>query len=75
MIEVKYTCEGCGIVKRPVNVPARSTESVTDWMKGVVVRIIAEDHRATSPGCKSTRIKDLLIPVPDGTQFVGQQVD
>lgn len=75
MITCKYSCKVCGIVNREVQVPARTTEDVVVWMQKVVALAIFIDHRQKSPKCNSETISDLMIPMPPGAEFVGQQIE
>ncbi len=68
----KYTCKLCGIQRVAIELPARSTESVTVWMDATVRRIAA-DHRRRSPHCQAKELSELLIPMT-GTDKVGGPV-
>lgn len=75
MITIKYTCEQCGIARRDVQVPARTTEDVVAWVREIVARCVADDHARTSPGCTSRKMSELLIPLPPESEFIGQQIE
>lgn len=76
MITMTFSCKECGLVKQPVQVPARETveHDVVHYMKNVVTPIIADEHRRLSPNCKAETITDLMIPI-DGAEFIGQQIE
>lgn len=75
MITCYYTCKACGTVKRPVQVPARTTEDVVSWLRKVVAFAIGNDHRTHSPKCQATKMSDLMIPLPPESEFIGQQIE
>lgn len=71
-LKVLYTCQACGIVKRPVTVRCRrETEDLMAWM-GLVQRRVGDDHRSQSPTCHSSKC-DLMIPAPEGSRWVGEK--
>lgn len=72
MITVKYSCPLCGIVKRPVEVPARNgpEEDMVEWMK-VVGEYLSGDHALKSPDCQVGSLCDVMIPV--GANYVGEE--
>jgi hypothetical protein len=76
MITIYFSCEGCGLVKQPLQVPAREdpeTEAVIPWMNQTTA-IISEEHRRLSPNCTAKELKNIMIPL-EGAEFVGQQVE
>lgn len=73
MVTVMFDCKACGLVKHPVQVPARTTEDVCDWVAKVGVWV-GDEHRKVSPLC-SSRTCDLYLPNPAGSEFIGQQVE
>ena len=75
MLTILYSCKSCGIVDRPVQVPARETEDVKLWVELVVTFAIWNDHNAASPGCDMHTMSDVKIPIPEGSEFIGQQVE
>lgn len=75
MITLFYSCKHCGLVERPVQVPAREAEDVAVWVKQVVAKVIGDDHVTVSPGCNANSITHLKIPMPKDAQFIGQQVE
>jgi hypothetical protein len=76
MITIYYHCKACGLVKRPVEVPARPSEQdLKEWME-IVKQRVADDHTMKSLTCES-RHCDLLIPVPPAggeKTWIGMQV-
>jgi hypothetical protein len=66
---VRYSCNGCGLHDRAVNVPTRgAAETLIAWMDQVG-EFVGADHRAVSPTCPSHTC-DLKIPMT-GADFVG----
>ena len=73
-IQILYSCHLCGVVKARLDVVERSSgEDVLRWMDKVS-EAIGADHAGRSPSCGATKISEVWIPVPDGTQNVGQRV-
>lgn len=71
---VKYSCADCGIVKADVIVPPRARSvDLAFWIEQVVAARIGDDHLKRSPHCKATNIQDLMIPVSDDDEFIGQE--
>ena len=75
MLTILYSCKSCGIKDRAVQVPARETEDVKVWVELVVGFAIWNDHNECSPGCVITKVSEVKIPIPEGTEFVGQQIE
>ena len=67
-IKVLYSCQGCGIVKRAVDVPAREKEDVKEWLE-TTMEFIGKDHERFSQNCHS-QLADLYVPM-NGTEKVG----
>jgi hypothetical protein len=65
----------CGIKDRTVRIPARTTQDVRDWVKFAVGGAIGADHAEKSPLCRAKSMTMVKIPIPPGSEFVGQQVD
>ncbi len=63
VIQCKYSCADCGIHRRVVSIPARTTEEIKRWMDDVCVVAIAKDHAIQSPTCRATAITELMIPI------------
>lgn len=58
-----YSCEGCDLVKQPVDVDAREHgEDVADWMRRTVSTLSA-DHRRRSPFCTAKVIQEVRVPI------------
>lgn len=72
-IRVKYSCHLCGLRNIEVDVPARRTEDVLEWMDGTV-RLLGRDHARRSPRCHPTQLKDVMIPMPPGTDRIGDPI-
>lgn len=73
MIQCLYTCDACGLEDVAVDVPEReANQDVVYWLQHVAVSMIGADHRIRSPSCAATKITALKIPVPDGTQRIGE---
>lgn len=68
---IRYSCRPCNLVKVALDVPARGTESVTDWMNATMQHV-STDHRRRSPRC-SAKTCDLMIPTT-GTDQIGGPV-
>lgn len=69
ILQVLYTCHGCGIKDRKVTVRHRmSGEDILRWMKDVQTRV-GSDHALQSPNCHKG-VADLKIPVSD-TNHIG----
>ena len=60
---------------RAVQVPARVDEEITDWMTKAVAEYVNDDHSRISPACDAAKITNLTIPMPKGSEFIGQQVE
>jgi hypothetical protein len=71
---VLYSCEGCGIVDRPVDVVERnSDQNVVEWLHNVCVDTISKDHKAISPKCMADTIKTIKIPVAkESNNYLGK---
>lgn len=70
-IQCKYSCAACGIKKRTVTVAQREYENVVEWLETVCAPAIAADHYSQSPRCPATKMTELMIPVPEGTEKIG----
>lgn len=65
ILQVLYTCKGCGIVDAPVTVAHRKHgQEIVAWMDYVRQRI-ADDHSTRSPIC-NTKVADVKIPLKYG---------
>lgn len=74
-ITVLYTCAGCGLHDRPVEVPARrEDEDVVHWTKETLGWAIKRDHELVSPRCSSTVLETVKVPVGDGNVRIGDPV-
>jgi len=69
-IECKYSCFQCGVYRQSVIVPARGTEDVKVWLDQAAY-IMSRDHDKRSPGCRITKLDEVMIPMPDATSKVG----
>lgn len=69
-LTVKYSCQKCGIEKRPVIVAERrASESTKDFVAYVAEECCA-DHRRKSPRCHVSTLTGLMIPIHD-TKGIG----
>lgn len=69
-IKCLYTCKSCGVLDRPVQMPARGDdESVADWMNKVCAPAISRDHENYSPHCTQRTMRNLKIPITDGKKI------
>lgn len=74
MLRVMYSCQLCGIKDSPVLVRWREPgESVTDFMEKTVIYQVALQHQRTTPGCPATTLTELKIPIPAGTEGIGER--
>jgi len=69
-----YSCTSCGLVKTPVDVPARGEENVVEWLEHIATPALAVDHRAKSPACRPKSLSNVIIPMT-GTSKVGGPVE
>lgn len=73
---VKYSCSGCGIEKVEVKVPERLRSlDIAFWLEQVVARHIGDDHLRRSPNCQAKTMQDLMIPISEEDDFIGQKKD
>jgi hypothetical protein len=71
MLDVRYTCEACGIRDAVVSVRGRGPqEDIADWMKALTLAL-SIDHRKKSPRCRATRMTHAKIPLPPGHSRIG----
>jgi hypothetical protein len=74
VITVLYSCDLCGLVDAPVQLPYReSSEDVVEWVHKVGA-ICAQDHMRRSPERKPETLQNIKIPMPAGTEWVGGPV-
>ena len=66
-----FSCEGCGLKRHELQVPARETEDVVAWVRQVNHHVSVE-HRHVSPRCHAVKC-DLYLP--NCGEFIGQQVE
>lgn len=72
-MKVKYSCDQCGLDEVTCDVPERpADEDVVHWVSQTMGHCLAADHRARSPRCRATSLTKVMIPVPAGTQRVGE---
>jgi hypothetical protein len=61
-IKVRYTCHGCGLVDRVLELEARGdVEPLKSWLDKLSAAI-ARSHTQASPGCTS-HVCDIKIPL------------
>jgi hypothetical protein len=72
VIEVTYSCQGCGLRERPVRVQERFAEEelVGGWM-AYVTQTVTNDHFRVSPLCREPAC-ELTIPLASRAAPVGQ---
>ena len=69
-LKVLYSCHKCGIKDRIVLVREREIgEPVVHWVGHVVGLALSQDHDATSPGCRITKLDLVKIPVSEGVEI------
>lgn len=68
-ITVLYSCAQCGANNRQVEVPARTTENLMDWMHNLGIAL-SKDHDKNSPGCHVRSLTEVKIPAT-GVDRVG----
>jgi hypothetical protein len=71
-----YTCAECRTVRQHVDVPERdpATHDIIAWLQQVAVPALVADHKARSPRCTPREFAEVGIPVPPGTDNVGERV-
>lgn len=70
-VPVFYTCHGCQIVEREVQVAARKPlQDVVVWVNAVR-HAVSADHRVTSPSCEPVEF-DLKIPLASKNSRIGE---
>jgi hypothetical protein len=70
VLVVKYSCPLCRIKDREVEVRARESEDVIQWLEGTCFPAIGADHMTSFPACGATSLTDLKIPI-SGSDKVG----
>jgi hypothetical protein len=72
-IHCLYSCTECGIEGAGVDVPEREPEkqNVVEWLEGVAIHVIADDHRRRSPHCQAKQLAELQIPIGGKDDPVG----
>ena len=74
VIKCLYSCDDCGIERAAFEVAERAEgEDIGAWMEKVTAAVSA-DHQTRSGGCPSRKLRELMIPVPKGTERVGEVV-
>jgi hypothetical protein len=74
MIEILYSCHGCGLREAAVSVRYREPgEDVVNWFEKAVMVAITADHLARAPYCREETC-DLKIPMPPGSDRIGTPV-
>ena len=62
-IGLTYTCNECGLKDVTVQIVARTTEDIVDWMQDVLIPKLAQDHWNRSPSCIATTLSQVKIPL------------
>lgn len=72
LIQVKYSCEKCGIKRVEVSVVPRSPrENIIDFVKRAASQCKA-DHDTRSPDCEIVAFSEVMIPIEkDGDAPIG----
>jgi len=70
-IQVKYSCQFCGLERVCVSVPARIGEPIELWMQQTV-HLICDDHDQRSPHCHPEEFAEVMIPYLGG-RLVGER--
>lgn len=66
IVEVFYSCDGCGLEDRKVFVRPRQTgEDLLSYIEKEVGEAVGLDHGLRSPRCQSRRMRDLKIPMDE----------
>lgn len=73
-ITCTYTCGVCDVVDQGVSVVARTGEDVLIWLRMAMTPALMRDHRGRSPECRATAFKNVMIPIPPGTEKIGGPV-
>ena len=71
-IDVRYSCNLCGLEDVVVSVPARESEldPLMEWWTMMLLRV-GENHRIRSPQCQTKSLQRLKIPMGKATKWVG----
>lgn len=64
MITCMFSCAGCGLTKKKIEVRCRRPEEDLEHWMNHLLTMITRCHRTVSPKCRSRTIGDLMIPVP-----------
>lgn len=70
-VTVLYSCDACGLFKRPVAVPARAAEDIIVWMEQVMAQAVSDDHRRVAPCCQARSMSEFWIPLHGTTKIGG----
>lgn len=71
-ISVQYSCSLCGIKNKAVDVPERTTEEIDVWFEDVLIVHLCADHRKHSPDCNPENLSEVMIPMPENADKIGQ---
>ena len=72
MIELKYTCDLCGLRRVTCKTAKRKDgQDIGEWMKDVVTPSLVLDHEKRSPGCHPSRFGEVMIPIPPEGESIG----
>ena len=75
-ITCQYSCEYCDLEKIDVDVPIRKLDQdVVDWVNNVAAQAMVDDHAKRSPFCRPQEFKQIMIPIPAGTEMIGRPVE
>jgi hypothetical protein len=62
-IDILYSCEGCGLRRISVKVPARGPEDAVHWLQQIAMPVLIADHKRRSALCPMTELADVMIPI------------
>lgn len=64
MITVLFSCDGCGLADKKVEIRfRRPDEDIAHWMNHVA-GAVSRCHSAARPRCRARKMKELKIPLP-----------
>lgn len=71
MIEVRYTCDPCGVKRATVDARDRGPgEDLGSWMRAMALAV-SLDHRQRSPDCDVDQMTSVEIPLAHGDNRAG----
>jgi hypothetical protein len=70
-IDILYSCEGCGLRRISVEVPARGHDEAAHWLQQTAMPVLLADHRRRSALCPMKELPDVMIPI-SGVGRIGE---